>query len=149
MGLFRYGISSGCIVHTWAHCSPLVSNVPSLGEFPGYCDWLRYPGLYPLCWCPSPFPFAFHLGVFIFTLHLPLNFIRVSSLRPTYLHPCDRPLTCWCWASRLGTGSSVPDVVVPEAEHGVRKKHKSRFKFLPWPEFEPQTSQSKGRERYH
>ena len=25
----------------------------------------------------------------------------------------------------------VPDVVVPEAEHGVRMKQKSRFKFLP------------------
>src|SRR6218665_4204289 len=39
-------------------------------------------------WCPSDFPFAFsYLCVFPFTLlHLPLNFIRVSSLRLMYLH---------------------------------------------------------------
>ena len=43
----------------------------------------------------------------------------------------------------------VPDVVVPEAEHEVGMKQKSRFKFLPWPGLEPRTSQSNGRERYH
>ena len=42
----------------------------------------------------------------------------------------------------------VPDVV-PEVEHRVRIKQKSRFKSLPWPGFETQTSQSNGRERYH
>src|SRR6218665_2468300 len=42
----------------------------------------------------------------------------------------------------------VPDVVVPEAEHGVRMKHKPRFKCLPWPGFKPRISQSNGRERY-
>ena len=34
-----------------------------------------------------------YLGVVPFTLHLPLNFIRVSSLRPMYLHPFGRPFT--------------------------------------------------------
>ena len=48
-----------------------------------------------------------YLGVFPFTLHLPLDFICVSSLRPTYLHPFDRPFTCWWWVSRLGNGSGT------------------------------------------
>jgi len=43
----------------------------------------------------------------------------------------------------------VPDLVVPEAEQGMRMKQKSRFKFLPWPGFESRTSQSNGRKRYH
>src|SRR6218665_1296229 len=35
-----------------------------------------------------------YLGVIPFTLlHLPLDFIRVSSLRQTYLHPFGRPFT--------------------------------------------------------
>ena len=63
---------------------PLTS---SLSDFPGDWDWLWYPGL-PLvlnCWCPSPFPLLLpYLGIFPFTLlHLTLNLIRVSSLRPT------------------------------------------------------------------
>src|SRR6218665_3665777 len=32
---------------------------------------------------------------------------------------------------------------------GMRMKQKSRFKCLPWPGFEPRTSQSNGSERYH
>jgi len=54
------------------------------------------------------FPFRLpYLGVFPFTLHLPLDFIRVSSLRPTYLHPFDRHFTCWWWVSRLRIGSGT------------------------------------------
>src|SRR6218665_1177151 len=34
-----------------------------------------------------------YLGVIPFTLHLPLDFIRVFPLRPTYLHPFGRPFT--------------------------------------------------------
>src|SRR6218665_3982834 len=41
------------------------------------------------------------LGVFPFTLHLQLDFIRVSSLQLMYLHP-----------------DMAPDVVVPETKHG-------------------------------
>ena len=48
-----------------------------------------------------------YLGVFSFTLNLPLDFICVSSLQLTYLHPFDRPITCWWWVSRLGTGSGT------------------------------------------
>jgi len=44
---------------------------------------------------------------FPFTLHPPLDFIRVSFLRPTYLHPFDRSFTSWWWVSRLGTGSGT------------------------------------------
>src|SRR6218665_1850154 len=41
------------------------------------------------------FPLAFHIsGAFSFTFfHLPFDFIRVSSLQPTYLHPFCRPFT--------------------------------------------------------
>src|SRR6218665_2688650 len=40
-------------------------------------------------WCPSPFPSLSIpvLGVFHSLNYLPLDFNRVSSLRPTYLHP--------------------------------------------------------------
>ena len=56
------------------------------------------------------FPFCLpYIGVFLFTLHMPLDFIRVSSLRPTYmyLHPLDRPFTWWWWVSKFGTGSGT------------------------------------------
>ena len=43
----------------------------------------------------------------------------------------------------------VPDVVVPEAEHGVHRKQKSRFKLLPWPGFEPWTSKPGTSNGYH
>src|SRR6218665_3471800 len=66
----------------------------SLGEFPGYF------GLTPVSWTSarvvvqSPFPLRLpYLGVFPFTLHLPLDFIRVSSLRPPYLHQIHHLLT--------------------------------------------------------
>ena len=84
-----------------------------------------------------------YLGVFPFTLlHLPLNFIHVSSLRLMYLQPLvDLSLTHFL-GEFPGLGLAlVPDVVDPEAEHGVRMRQKSRFKFLPWPGFEPRTWQ--------
>ena len=108
------------------------------------------------CWRPSSFPlFAFHISVF-YCLSFrcsssPLDFIRVSSLRPAYLQFCTHSIVplhadgnCPGLALAL-----VPDVVVPEAEHWMRMKQKSRFKFLLWPGFEPRTSQYNGRERYH
>ena len=51
-----------------------------------------------------------YLSVLPFTLlYLPLDFIHVSSLRPTYLHPFGRPFTysLFRWVSRLGTGSGI------------------------------------------
>src|SRR6218665_3450843 len=56
-------------------------------------------------WCPSPFPSLSILGVF-HSLFLPLDFNRVSSLRPTYRHPFGRPFpySLFRRVSRLGTG---------------------------------------------
>src|SRR6218665_2238054 len=52
------------------HCSmgstPVGVQCPltsSLGEFPGYWDWLWYPGLSPVL-VSIAFPFAFHISVF-------------------------------------------------------------------------------------
>ena len=40
------------------------------------------------CWCPPPFPSPSIYRCFPFTLlHLPLNFIRASSLQLMYPHP--------------------------------------------------------------
>src|SRR6218665_1154250 len=58
-----------------------------------------------------------YFGVFPFTLHLPLDFIRVS-LRPTYLHHSVDPSLTHLLGEFPGLGQAlVPDVVVPEAEH--------------------------------
>src|SRR6218665_2962582 len=61
-----------------------------------------------------------YLGVFPFTLlRLPLNFIRVSSLRLMYLHPSvDTSLTHFFGVFPCLGLALVPDVVVPEAEQG-------------------------------
>src|SRR6218665_3777668 len=62
---------------------------------------------------------SFRLPYLVFSIrsYLPLDFDRVSSLRPTYRHPFGRPFTY----SRLGEFPDlgltlVPNVVVPEAE---------------------------------
>jgi len=74
----------------------------------------RLLGLAQVSWATAPvgvhhrFLFCLpYLGVIPFSLHMPLNFIRVSFLRPTYLHPFDRQFACWRWVSRLGTGSGT------------------------------------------
>src|SRR6218665_2301480 len=102
---------------------PLTS---SLGEFLGYwagsgihCLSLRLP----------------YLGVFPFTLHLPLDFICVFPLRPTYLHPFGRPFTyrthslgefqAWDWLWN--------PVLWSQKRQRVCMVLKSRSKFLPWP----------------
>ena len=74
---------------------------------PGYWDWLRYPELPSMLVVHHYFPFRISVFFPFPLLHLLLDFIRVSSLRVTYLHPFDRPLTCWWWVSRLGTGSGT------------------------------------------
>ena len=110
---------------------PLTS---SLGEFPNVAIGTGSGILgYRPCWCPSPFPLRLpYLGVSPFTLlHLPLDFIRVSALWQTYLHPFDRPFTCWWWVFRLGTGSYTRCCGL-RGGAGVRMKQKSRFKFLSW-----------------
>src|SRR6218665_1410405 len=93
-----------------------------------------------------------YLGVFPFTLlHLPLDFIRVSSLRPTYLHPFGRPITYSRLGNFPGLGLALWYPMLwsqrPRAE--VCMKQKSRFRFLPWPGFEPRTLHFNDREHYH
>src|SRR6218665_1866043 len=71
-----------------------------------------------------------YLGVFPFTLlHLPLNFIHVSSLQLTYLQstPIGRPFTYSHFrrVSRLGTGSCTR-CCGPKGGVGVCMKQKSR-----------------------
>ena len=57
--------------------------------------------------------------VFSIRSYLPLDFNRVSSLRPTYRHPFGRPFTCFL-GEFPGLGLAlVPDVVVPEADSGA------------------------------
>src|SRR6218665_4224097 len=101
----------------------------SLGEFSGYWDSLEYP---PALVCMhSLLPFLLpYLGVFPFTLYLPLDFIRVSSLRPTYLHPFGRPFTysnfCPGWGRTLNLDN--------RALHEPMQKNKSQnFQSLPLP----------------
>src|SRR6218665_2898885 len=92
---------------------PLTS---SLGEFPGYWDWLWCPGLSPMLESIA-FPLAFpYLCVFPFTLlHLPLNFIHVSSLWLMYLHPSVDPSLTHFLGEYPGLRLAlVPNVVVPE-----------------------------------
>ena len=76
-----------------------------------------------------------YLGVFpLILLHLPLDFIRVSSLRPTYMHPFDRPFTYSLLGEFPGMGLALgPDVVVPEAEEGCAWSRNLDNKFLTWP----------------
>ena len=127
--------------------SPITS---SLGEFPGYWDWLWNPGLPPMLVSIAFSTSPFISRCFSFTLHLPLDFISISTLRPTYLHPFGRPFTCSLFrrVSRLGTDTGIRSCG-PRGGTDVCMKQKSRFKFLLWPGFEPRTLQSTGRERYH
>src|SRR6218665_1323815 len=100
--------------------TPLVSKslTSSLSEFLSCWAGSDILGCRP-CWCLSPFPSPYNLGVFPSTLHMPLDFIRVSSLWPTYLHPFGLPFT-YNISELPGLGLAlVPDVVVPEAEQNV------------------------------
>src|SRR6218665_3250270 len=59
----------------------------------------------------------FPYTVFSIRSYLPLDFNRVSSLRPTYRHPFGQPFTYSLLGEFLGLGLAlVLDVVVPEAE---------------------------------
>jgi len=142
-------------IHPSIHCSmgsaPVGVQCPfisSLGEFPGYWDWLWYPGLSSVL-VSIAFPFCLpYLGVSPFTLlRLPLNFICVSSLRLMYMLPSVNPsLTYFLgeFPGLLRTGSVTRR---PRGRAGVRMMHKSRFKFLPRLGFEP--LQCDGCEHYH
>src|SRR6218665_1150681 len=101
----------------------------SLGEFPSYWDWLWCPGLSPvLVSIALPFPYL----VFSIRSYLPLDFNRVSSLRPTYHQPFGRPFTYSLFRRvfRLGTGSGTR-CCGPRGGTAVRMEQKTRSKFLP------------------
>ena len=87
----------------------------SLREFPDYWDWLRYPGLSPVL-VSIAFPPLSSISRCFFhsTLHLKLDFIGVSSLRPTYLHSFGRPFTYISGEFPDVELMLVPDVVDPE-----------------------------------
>jgi len=120
------------------------SITSSLGEFPGYWDWPKYYWLSSvLVFIASPF--AFHISVFFHSLFT-CNWISCGCI---FIYSVDPSLTRFLGEfPNLGL-ALVPDVVVPEAEHGVRVKQKPRFKFLSWLGFEPRILQSNGRESYH
>ena len=91
-----------------------------------------------------------YLGVFhslFFTCHW-ISFVFL--LYDWCIRTIGRPFTYSPnrWVSRLGTFSGTR-CCGPRGGAGVRMKPKSRFKFLPWPRFEPRTLQSGGRERHH
>ena len=92
-----------------------------------------------------------YLGIFPFTLlHLTLDFIRVSSLRPTYTctHSVDPSLTHFL-DEFTGLGLAlVPDVVVPDAEQGCAWTEIS-IQISALAGVEPRTLESSGQERYH
>src|SRR6218665_2699220 len=126
------------------------SITSSLGEFLGYWTGSGILGSRPY-WCPSPFPSPSISLCFSIHSALPaIGFHCVSSLRLMHQHPSVDPSLTHFLGELSGLGLAlVPDVVVPEAEQGVHMKQKSRFKFLPWPGFEPRTLQTDGRKRYH
>src|SRR6218665_1854784 len=82
----------------------------SLGEFPGYWDWL---------WCPSPFPSLSKLGVFhsfLSTIGFQSCFFFTADVSPFATHSVDPSLTHFL-GEFPGLGLAlVPDVVVTEAE---------------------------------
>src|SRR6218665_611974 len=87
----------------------------SLGEFPGYWDWLWCPGLSPVL--VSIIPFAFHTWCFPFALichWISIVFLLYGRCIATHL--VDPSLTHFL-REFPGLGLAlVPDFVVPEAE---------------------------------
>src|SRR6218665_3700844 len=96
---------------------PLTS---SQGEFLGYWDWLWYPGLPPVL-VSIAFPFAFHILVFFPLLFFPCHWISFVFLlygRCICTHSVDPSLTHFIGEFPGLELALVPDVVVPQAEHG-------------------------------
>src|SRR6218665_2823083 len=92
---------------------------PSLGEFPSYCGLALVSWVFARIGVHRPslrFPYL----VFSIRSYLPLDFNRVSSLRPTYRHPFVRPFTYSLLGEFPGLELAlVPDVVVPKAGSGA------------------------------
>src|SRR6218665_3440357 len=94
-----------------------------LGEFPGYWDWFRYPGLRPVLVSIIFSPFAFHISVFFHSLFYVCHWISFVLLlydRRICTHSIDPSLADGEFPD-LGL-ALIPDAFVPEAEHGVRIK---------------------------
>jgi len=112
---------------------PLVSNVFSFPHSVSFQAIGTGSGIlgYRPCWCPSPFPFRLpYLGIFhsLFTCHW-ISVVFLLYDRRICTHSIDPSLAD---GEFPGLGLSVvPDAVIPEAEHGVRIKQKSRFNFYP------------------
>src|SRR6218665_3857641 len=75
----------GRSIHGSMSSAPVCVQCPlasSLGEFPGYGDWLWYPLLLPML-VSITFPFAFHISVFTVAVsashHQPSFFTRAGD----------------------------------------------------------------------
>src|SRR6218665_1024551 len=115
-------------------------------ETAGYWGWLRYPGLPPVL-VSIAFPFAFHISMFfrsLFTCHWIYSFNSYLFFTTDVQCICTHSIgPSLADGDFLGLGLAlVSEVVVPEAEYGVRMKRISHFKILPWPGFEALTWQS-------
>src|SRR6218665_387534 len=97
-----------------------------------------YGCLWPACACVRVhiyIPSSLRLPYLVFSIrsYLPLDFNRLSSLRPTYHHPFGRPSTYSLFrrVSRLGTGSGTR-CCGSTGGTAVHMEQKTRSKFLPW-----------------
>src|SRR6218665_364721 len=120
------------------------SLTSSLVEFPGYLDWLWYPGLPPVL-VSIAFPFAFHIRCF--SIHFSSPAIGFHSCFFFMADPFGRPFTyslsfqAWdwlwypmLWSQRRDRGAHGAEISIQiSAQAGV----------------EPWTLASSGRERYH
>ena len=135
-----------CIAYLWAH-SPLPS---SLGEFPGYWDWLWCPGLPPMLVSiafSSSISRCFSIHFFFICHWISFMFLFYDWCICT--HSVDPSLTHFfrC-VSRFGTSPGTR-CCGPRGRAGVHRKQKSHFKFLLWLGFALRTLQSNGCEHYH
>ena len=105
----------------------------SLVEFPGYRDWLWYPGLPPMLVSIAFSLRLPYLGVFPLTLlHSPLDFIRVFLYDWRICTHSVNPSLTHFLGEFPGLGLAlVPNVVVPEAEQGCTWSRNLIFEFCP------------------
>ena len=111
--LFCYILIPGHTAH-WCSMSPhfLTRWVPRLGTGYGILGRAH--------WYPTPFPLPSISGCFSTLFPVSLDFFRVFSLWPKYLHPFARPFLLHTrWVSRLGTGSGPTDLWSQRWSRGV------------------------------
>ena len=103
------------------------------------------------CWCPSRFPSPSMSRCFSIHSSSPaIGFHSCFFFTTDVFARTGRPIaySLFRLVSRLGIGFGIRCCGLTGGAE-VRMKLKSRFKFLPWPGFEPQTLLADGRERYH